>query len=379
MPFRIPTRLYFGPGSRFHIQDALRYHGRKRILMVTDTGLRDTPWPEHILSALRELSLDVTIEHSIEQNPRAATIDAITSRARSEAVDLVIGVGGGSVLDAGKTVAMLLNNPGSCLDYEGRNTFSHHSAPFIALPSTCGTGSEVTWVSVISDPDQQRKVSIKGESMFPDDALVDPDLLITLPPHLVAFTGMDAYTHAIEAYTCARANPISDALAEKAIQLLDTYLPKAFQDIEDDEARMQIMRAATLAGMAFGNADVAGVHCLSESLGGLFDIPHGLGNAILLLPVLRYHRPAIAEKLTTLYVQLRPHAPTPVHAEAGSLGMLEIIEELSVQLEIPTFDTLALPSASYPRIAAESVKNNSNASNPRRMTEKDYLAILERC
>ena len=376
MPFRLPTRIHFGPGILQDLGPILDTYGHQRILLVTDPGLNATRWPRYITSMLHNKLYEVTVVDTIEPNPRYTTVDHIAHQARHEDIELVIALGGGSVLDAGKAIAMLLNNEGSILKYEGKNTFYNGSAPFIAIPTTCGTGSEVTWVSVISNPDEQRKLSIKGDAMFPNEAIVDPDVLTTLPAPLIAYTGMDAYTHAIEAYTCNCGNPFSDALAEKAIGLLDRYLVRAFLNIEDKEARTEVMRAATLAGMAFGNADVAAVHCLSESIGGLYDTPHGLTNAILLAPVFTSHLPAIKHKLSTLYHFLHPGKAANLDSDQASSALLESIQLLTSQLDIPPFTSLSIPESEFTRMASMAVTNNSNRSSPRPMHAQDYLAIL---
>ena len=377
MPFSLPTRVYFGPGMLHQLAAIVNEYRHQRILLVTDSGLNTTQWPHLVLSILQDKRYEVTLVDRIEPNPRYATVDKWAEQARHKDIELVIALGGGSVLDAGKAIAMLLNNKGSILGYEGKNKFFNGSAPFIAIPTTCGTGSEVTWVSVISNPEEHRKLSVKGDAMFPNDAIVDPDLLKTLPASLIAYTGMDAYTHAIEAYTCSCSNPISDALAEKAIALLNTYLVRAFLNIEDNVARSEVMRAATLAGMAFGNADVAGVHCLSESIGGLYDIPHGLANSVLLVPVLHSHLPAIKNKLSTLYEILYPNKASDARISYTSSAMLESIQLLTSQLDIPPFSSLSIPESDYSHIASLSVTNNSNTSNPRPMKAEDYLAILQ--
>ncbi|MBX2822248.1 MAG: iron-containing alcohol dehydrogenase [Rhodothermaceae bacterium] len=377
MPFRLPTRVHFGSKTLDQLAPILESYGHQRILLVTDAGLQSTKWPGYVTAKLKDHLFEVTVVDSIEPNPRHSTIDETANLARHADIELVVGLGGGSVLDAGKAIAMLLNNEGSILSYEGKNRFFNGSAPFIAIPSTCGTGSEVTWVSVITNPDEERKLSIKGDAMFPNEAIVDPDILKTLPASLIAYTGMDAYTHAIEAYTCNCGNPFSDALAEKAISLLDNYLVRAFLNIEDTEARREVMRAATVAGMAFGNADVAGVHCLSESIGGVYDIPHGLANSILLHPVLSSHQSIINHKLSTLYTILYPQKAQSLGTEHASQAMLESILFLTSQLDIPPFSALSIPVDDYPRIASLSATNNSNGSNPRTMHKSDYLAILQ--
>ena len=373
--FRVPTRVYFEEGGLSHVGEWANSLHCARMLLVVDEGLMATRWADVAFRELSDTGIDVTIVDTVEANPRYSTIDGIAGEARNASIDGVVALGGGSVMDAGKAIAMLITNDGSCLDYEGRNKMNQASVPFIAVPTTCGTGSEVTWVSVISDPASKRKFSVKGETMFPAAAIIDPNVLTSLPAHLVASTGMDAFTHAIEAYTGTCSNPFSDALAEKAILLLDRYLERAVRDIRDNEARREVMRASTIAGMAFGNADVGGVHCLSESIGGMFDVPHGLSNAILLAPVMRYHQPVIAEELTRLY-RLMDTANQAIDQEEASAGMLDRIEALVSAIGLPRFDSLEVPESAYPDIAAASVANNSNGSNPQPMRASDYLAIL---
>jgi alcohol dehydrogenase len=204
---------------------------------------------------------------------------------------------------------------------------------------------------------------------------VDADLIATLPGRLVATTGLDAMTHALEATTCNLANPVSDALAEKAIGLLLAYLPRAAADPACDAvAREAVMRAATLAGLAFGNADVAGVHCLSESLGGLYDVPHGLANAVLLVPVLRAHGEAVAGRLAELEASVEAAAAPVAERAERFLGRLEA---LARDLEVPPWSRLAVPAEDHARIAERAVRNGSNSSNPRPMAATDYRRVLE--
>ena len=336
-------------------------------LLVFDAGLKKTPWPERAHDAIESAGLSVLTFADIEPNPRATTIDEAAELARDSRIDVVIGLGGGSVLDAAKTVAVLLRNPGSCMDYEGRNRFDEPAAPFVAVPTTCGTGSEVTWVSVISDRATLRKISVKGDGMFPTVALVDADLIETLPPNLIAETGMDALTHAVEAFVSRFACPITDVLALEAVRLLLTHLEACVADPGEPEPRTEVMKASTVAGMAFGNADVGAVHCLSESIGGVFDHPHGLLNAILLTPVLRYQIEAIGDRL---------------HALSKATGgpdadILERIETLAYNVGIMSFDGLGVPAESYDRLSEMAVLNGSNDANRMEMGASDYSCILE--
>jgi alcohol dehydrogenase len=341
----------------------------KRPLLVYDPGLASTPWPSRVDGYLRRRFGALSTFDGVEPNPRTKTVDREAERARTAGIDLVVAVGGGSVLDAGKALSMLVANEGAAANYEGRNLFSERPVPFVAVPSTCGTGSEVTWVSVLSDSESKRKISIKGDGMFPTLAVVDADLVGTLPPPLIAQTGLDALTHALEAFVSRRANPASDALAADAVRLLLTNLALCFRNAGESRLREAVMRASTLAGMAFGNADVGAVHCLSESLGGLYDHPHGLLNALLLVPVFEY-------QFTAVHARLDELAARAMFPAADALSLLDAVRSLVEALDLPSFDSLGVSEDSFTEIAEMAVTNNSNASNPREMAASDYETIL---
>ncbi len=377
--FRLPTRVLLEPGSFQRLASAVASCAPRaqRVLLVTDAGLKATSWPRKAKEQLEKAALSLVEFAEVEANPRASTVERLAAVARSETVGCVIALGGGSVLDAAKAAAMLATNGGRCEDFEGARSFVEKPLPFIAVPTTCGTGSEVTWVSVISVEERKSKISIKGDGMFPDVALVDPDLLISLPRDLVVWTGLDAMTHALEALTGTARNPASDALATQAVRSLFDALPRAAADISGDgEARSAMAQGSTLAGMAFGNADVAAVHCLSETLGGLFDVPHGLANAILLVPVLRSHGSSVSGPLGELARNLGWADAGSSDGEA-SQEALERIEGLVDSLGLPTFASLEVPTAEFSQIALRSTQNGSNASNPRPMGPEEYLQILE--
>lgn len=375
--FRMPTRVHILPGCLDRLPEALRSVGVTRALLVVDPGLAATPWPEEARRMLTQTTITVEIFDDVAPNPRTTTALAAAEKIREHELDGVVGLGGGSALDVAKAAAMLATNDGQPEHFEGKGRYSNAPLPFVAVPTTCGTGSEVTWVSVLTHAATSTKISLKGESMFPRFALVDAELIRTLPSSLIAWTGLDAMTHAVEATTCRVANPVSDALAEKAIALLLRYLPRAVADIEgDDDARISVMRASTLAGLAFGNADVAGVHCLSEAAGGLNDVPHGLANAILLAPTMRYHQEHIAERLARIERLLDPpNAEAPIAERAESF--LSRLEGLTKTLEIPAWSSFGIPPEKHERLAELAAKNGSNRSNPQPMAKQDYLAVLE--
>jgi alcohol dehydrogenase len=359
------------PGCIAHLPEIVAGYSPRRVLLVTDAGIEKSGWPERVWRDLAAAGFEAITFDDVEPNPRASTVDRLAEWGREEGVSLVLGIGGGSVLDAAKAAAMVIPNGGPTAGYEGRDRYENRPLPFVAVPTTCGTGSEVTWVSVLTVEERQAKISVKGETMYPDWAVVDADLLRTLPARQVAWTGVDALTHAVEAATCRLANPVSDALATAAVSLLLRHLRRAVADIAGDaEAREAVMRASTLAGLAFGSADVAAVHCLSETLGGRWDLPHGLANAVLLLPVQRYNLPASAEKLAAL------EAALPPGSGAGADGVLRAIESLLSDLAIPRFQELGISPADYAWIAEQAARNGSNPSNPREMGPAEYLELL---
>lgn len=361
--FFCPTRICIEPGCSAFLSDVLIELGCGSALLVTDAGLLATGLPDRLRDRLDQRGIGVELFSEVEANPRTETAEAAALHLRGAGLEAVVALGGGSAIDAAKAAAMLASNAGSATSYLGKNRFRAKPLPLVAIPTTCGTGSEVTWVSVLSDTEKQHKISIKGDAMFPDWALVDADLISSLPAGLVASTGLDALTHALEACIVVQANPVSDAMARQAIGLLLGYLGRGYRDIAGDgEAREGLMRAATLAGLAFGSADVAAVHCISETLGGLYDIPHGLANAMLLVPVMRAHGDSVAGRLEQC---------------AGSDDLLDKIEELTTTLDIPAFSSLEIDPADHPRIAQGAVANGSNGSNPRVMGELEYLEILE--
>ena len=217
-------------------------------------------------------------------------------------------------------------------------------------------------------------MSIKGPCLFPAVALVDPDLLVTLPPHLIASTGLDALTHAVEAYTSKPANFLTDLLALEASRLIFRYLPAAYQDIRNNaEAREGLMLGSLLAGMAFGNSDVGAVHCLAEAIGSLYDTPHGVANAVFLPYVMEFNLKAVTEKYA------RMAAVSGIEAEdkeEAAAWLIHKVRVFSRALSIPSFNDLGIPESDFALIARKSFENNSNPSNPRSISAGDYLAIL---
>lgn len=279
-------------------------------------------------------------------------------------------------MDAAKAIALLATNEGNIEDYEGKGKYKVPPLPVLAVPTTCGTGSEVTWVSVVTHPERLYKMSIKGPHMFPSVALVDPDLLITLPPPLIGSTGMDAITHAVEAYTAKLATSFSDDFARYALRLLFSSIKEAFDNIKDNkESRGKIMLGSTLAGVSFCNSDVGAVHCLAEAAGGLSDLPHGVLNSVFLPLVMEFNLPSAKSRYAEIAELMG------IEEKDKNLAAQRLIEEIKALcrfMNIPSFKDLGLKESEFHLIATKAFQNNSNPSNPREAGVEDYLGILNK-
>ena len=372
MLFHMPARLYFGSGEisnlKLIIDDYLKV---KNPVLVTDKGIVESGLLTNVLKRFP----GIKIFDGIEANPKSDTINKIAEKIRKLNPDLIIGFGGGSPLDAGKALALLGTNHGSIEDYEGKEKYKNDPLPFLAIPTTCGTGSEVTWVSVITDVNRKFKMSIKGPKMYPAVSIVDPDLIKTLPPKIIASTGLDALTHAVEAYLSKPATLITDNHAVKAVKLILGAIEGAYDDIENHHIeRENLMYGSTIAGFAFGNSDVTAVHCISESIGALYDIPHGVANSIFLPHVLSYNLPECFVKMATLARHIGIEEADDMSA---AKAFIQKIKALSNRLGIPLFKDLKIGKDQFEIISKMSFENNSTPSNPRPLEPEDYLNILE--
>lgn len=371
--FQNPTRVVFGSGSVSRLGTIVREEIQsKNPFLVTDRGIEEAGISQKVTSQMP----GIPVYNEIEQNPKHLTVDKGGDMVRESRPDLIVGLGGGSVLDAAKAIALLATNPGSIEDYEGKAKYKNPPLPVVAVPTTCGTASEVTWVSVITHTERRFKMSIKGPGMFPAVALLDPDLLMTLPSALVASTGMDALTHAIEAYTVKAATFMTDIFARESLFYIFSSIEAAYKDIKaNSEAREKLMKGSMLAGLAFGNSDVGSVHCLAESIGALYDIAHGVTNAVLLPYIMEYNLPVSTRK----YAKIARIAAIDVEDDAeAAQALIQKVYNLSRALNIPSFQHLGIEERDFPEIAQKSFQNNSNASNPRDVSPKDYMDMLSR-
>jgi len=342
-----------------------------KIMVVTDPGILQAGILEPVLESLGD-GVEVVVFSEVEANPKDYNIQAGALLAREASVEALVALGGGSPMDAAKGIAVVARQGGGIREYAGR-PIPADCLPLITIPTTAGTGSEITFSSVITDTKEKFKFTVKSPSIAAAVALVDPALTDTLPPHITAATGLDALTHGIEGYTATCTEPIAEALGLYAIEYIGRYLQRAVHDGGDMEARDGMMMGSLLAGLSFSHADVASVHCMAEALGSLYDKPHGVCNSIILPHVMRLNL-SYAEKK---YARVARALGIDEKDEGlAALAGIERIEEISRDIGLPDFKSLGIDPKDFERLGELSFKNGSNASNPRPMTAADYTALF---
>ncbi|MDI2586933.1 iron-containing alcohol dehydrogenase [Psychrobacillus sp. NEAU-3TGS] len=372
------TQIEMGIGKAKQLPEMLQsLEIGSSILLVSDPGVVRAGLVAPIKTALETAGYRTLLFDSIEQNPRDTDCLEGAKIFRDFATDAVVAIGGGSAMDTGKTIALCGPNGGTPSDYaDGLRAYTN-IAPIICIPTTAGTGSEVTRSAVITEKSTHRKMTLKNASLRPTLAVLDPSLTFSVPSAVTAATGVDALVHAIEGYTCKVTNPISQALGAKAMETIVSALPIAFRDGQNEEARHDMLEGSLLAGLCFGSADVAAVHCLAEALGGLYDTPHGVANAVFLPHVLRFN----AEEDKQMHATLARYMKFANDSDTEDMAVEKLIEGITSfteQLKIPKLKDLpGVQEEDFPRIVELAMQNNSTPSNVRSVTSADYLKILE--
>ncbi len=377
--FATAGRIVFGPGAIREVGRIAKSAGRCALIV---TGRRTQP-AERLLALLREAGVKAST-FSVAGEPEVETVRAGVAAAKNATCDFVISIGGGSALDAGKAIAAMLANPGEVLDYLeiiGRGkALTRPSAPFIAIPTTAGTGSEVTRNSVLASPEHRVKVSLRSPFMLPGVALVDPELTYDLPPAITASTGLDALTQLIEPFVCSRANPMTDAVCREGIPLAARSLPKAFKDGNDRSARHDLALASLFGGLALANAGLGAVHGFAGPLGGMYPAPHGALCAALLPHVMEINVRALrqrqpADEALSRYqevARLFTGKATAV-AEDG----VEWVGHLVSDLGIPRLGAYGITREHTKEIVEKAGNASSMKANPIVLTPDELAATLE--
>ena len=273
--FILPTEIQYGQNAALKLPEELSTHGVKSVLLITDKVIRTQPFMTDIVDNIVAQDIRVYLFDQVEANPKDRNVEDAAEQAANLQVDALIAVGGGSPIDCAKAVSVVATHGGSVRFYADAAKITGEVLPLYTIPTTAGTGSEVTFSSVITNTQEQYKFTIKSPKIAPQVAYIDPQLTHSKPAELTAATGMDALTHAIEAFTAKAANPLSDAAALHAIELINTHIVTAVEEPENEVARDGMMTGSLLAGIAFSHSDVAGVHCIAEALGVNMMLPTG--------------------------------------------------------------------------------------------------------
>ncbi|MEM1380610.1 MAG: iron-containing alcohol dehydrogenase [Pseudomonadota bacterium] len=381
--FHAVKTIRFEPGVCTRFADHVGAMLGGRILVVTDPGLMKLGLPDAAIESLRQHGADVEVFSDVEADPSRSTVEKATARAADMGATGIVGFGGGSSLDVAKLAALLAGSGEQLDDAWGVGNAKGPRLPLAAVPTTAGTGSEVTPVAIVTLPDDEKR-GVSSPILIPDAAILDPDLTLGLPGPITAATGIDAMVHAIEAFASKSPNnnPISQASAVEALSLLGQNIQTAVTEPDNREARGAMLLGAMLAGQAFANAPVAAVHALAYPIGGRFHVPHGLSNALVLPHVLRFNA-AGSEDARTVYAALAQHTfpdlPATDGTQATCAAFIDRLEKLSQELGLETkLRQVGITQADLPGLAGDAMKQTRLlVNNPREVTEADALHIYE--
>ncbi len=378
--FSIPTVMKHGIGAVGGLADEARALGMRRPLLVTDPGIVRAGLLERAIAPLRAAQLDHVVFDRVASNPPIALVDQAATVYRDEGCDGVIGFGGGSSMDTAKAVGVLAANEGSILDYEWAEPqpIGERIPPTICVPTTAGTGSEVTLWAVITDPRRKIKFNVGGTPLIGAwVALIDPELMLDLPSPLTAATGIDALAHAVECYTCAYAQPISDAVALLAMEYVGQFLRVAFAQGHNVEARYKMSMASMLGALAYGTESAGAAHAMSQSAGGVHDVPHGALTARLLGPVMEYNYLGEPHKFARI-AQALGEDTRGLSVWQAAEKAVAAVQRLVEDVEIPTLQQLGFSEAEIPMLAEIAFNDPQTIGNPRDLTLQSYVQMYQR-
>jgi alcohol dehydrogenase len=368
--FRVPPIIHYGEGALGELGETARQLGFRRVLLVTDSGVVRLGVAGQARELLESAGVSVTLFEGVEPDPTLRNVEEGLATLHRADGDGIVAVGGGSSIDCAKAIAVRSTNPDPLPASMGVEQIPAAGLPVIAVPTTAGTGSEVTRIMVITDTERDVKMMFASRHCLCAAAIVDPLLTLSMPRPLTAAVGVDALTHAIEAYVSRRAQPLTDLLALSAIRLIAHYLRAAYNDGEDRAARSAVMLGAMQAGMAFSNASVALVHGMARPLGACFHLAHGVSIAVL-LPV-----------VTEFSLAAAPERYTEIAAAMGVTHLVTALQDLNRDVQIPTLGALNVPADRYesllPKMAADALASGSPANNPRPATSEQIIALYRR-
>jgi alcohol dehydrogenase len=370
-----PAINLIGPGCVQEIGEEINKLGLTKALVVSDEVLQKVGVVEQVTSVLDRSGIAYSLFVDVKPNPTTKNVNDGLEAYRKEGCDFIISIGGGSPQDAAKAVGILATNGGNIVDYEGIGKSKHKSVPIIAINTTAGTASEVTINYVITDEVRKIKMVMVDPNSLALIAVNDPELMLKKPAGLTAATGLDALTHAIEAYVTKGAFELSDAIALKSIELTSTYLAAAVANGSDLVARSGMAWGSYVAGLSFSNCGLGIVHSLAHQLGSEYDLPHGVANAILLPYVMEFNMSACPEKFADIAKAMgKPVEKATSVAEAAAMA-LEAVRELAKQVGIPALKETAFNPADVDKLAAQAMRDVCTGGNPKDVTIEDLKNI----
>jgi alcohol dehydrogenase class IV len=366
--FDAPSTILLGAGARFRLAEELRRLGLMRILLVTDQHLRHAGGIDEFLALLESEHIEVNIFSQVQPDPTDENVASGLKRLRECEAEAIVAVGGGSVIDAAKIIGIAVNNREPLSAFQGYHKIPKPGLPLLAVPTTAGTGSEATKAAVITDTERQVKMMILDRKLMPQLAIVDYELSLTMPPHLTAHVGIDTLAHGIEAFVSRKASPMTDPLAISCIQLTSRYLPTAYQEPDNRDAREAMALAACQGGMAFTNSSVCLIHGMSRPLGAMFHLPHGLSNAVLLPAVMRFSIRGAPARYAQIACEMGLSSSQTNDGSAGE-ALLERLKALNEQLGIPNLRECVRVSQSefescLGKMAEDALASGSPQNNP---------------
>lgn len=370
--FFMPSNNIIGAGALDTAIEQIATLGFKKALIVTDKPLSNLGFAADVGKRLAAKNIDSAVFDEVKPNPTVGNVNAGLAKLKEFGADCVISLGGGSPHDCAKGIALVASNGGKIEDYEGLDKSAKPQLPLIAINTTAGTASEMTRFTIITDETRHVKMAIVDKHVTPQLSVNDPKLMENMPASLTAATGMDALTHAVEAYVSTAANPITDTCAVKAVELIARYLPTAVKEPKNAEAREQMAYAQFLAGMAFNNASLGYVHAMAHQLGGFYDLPHGVCNALLLPHVEAFNQRAAKKRLDEIGAILSAN-----NADLQGLGVIDAIKKLAGIVGIPkSLRELGVKEEDFKVLAENAMKDVCGLTNPVQPTLDEVIGIF---
>lgn len=375
--FFVRSNITFGRGAIEQLPEMIRNYGIKNIMVVYDNGVKAAGIADKVLEQIEKTGVSYTIFDRVIPNPTNEVVEEAAALAKEKEIDGFVAVGGGSSIDLAKAVNVLMTNPGTIGQYGGMNMVKNACLPFIAIPTTAGTSSEITNVSALIDTEKVIKYVVIDNHIVPTDVIADPDFTRTVPAGVTAATGMDAITHAVESYISNEATPLTEYNSLKGLQILYENLPKVVADGTDMEAREQMMLGCIITGFGFSNANLGLVHGIAHTLSAHFGLAHGMANATVLPYVMEYNAQSCPEKM----IQLAQAIGIEMSGkkEEDQYALAEELKKLIKKLQIRTLSEQGIKEEDFDMLAEDVLKEPVLGFNPRQgITKEDILAILRK-